>query len=170
MLEERPNQLVLVLAACFGLAGFLLSSLWFSPSSSLVGSVAPSIEITDLRGAKLTLASYRGTPVVVNFWATWCPPCVKELPILQRAQQSGAAQVVAIAIDNEEDVRAFVRQHSLNLQVALAENAPGLEQALKTPSTIPYSVFIDRAGTIVAVHRSEMSQATFDALLLKASG
>ena len=63
-----------------------------------------------LDGGKLALANFLGKPLLVNFWATWCPPCVKEMPLLDRfaqEQRAAAWQVVGLAIDKIEPVREF---------------------------------------------------------------
>jgi thiol-disulfide isomerase/thioredoxin len=170
MAEERPNTLVLILAAAFGIGGFLLSSMLFKESSALIGSVAPTVQLREMDGDEFALSKFRGKPVVVNFWATWCPPCVHEMPILERAHQSGKVAVIAIANDEEDAVRAFIKQHKFEMTVVLEEDAAGMGRALAAPSTIPYSVFFDRQGKVVAVTRAGMSQSEFDALLKKASG
>ncbi|GAP35269.1 TlpA disulfide reductase family protein [Piscinibacter sakaiensis] len=74
-------------------------------------------------GGTLRLADQRGRPLLVNFWATWCPPCVKEMPLLaqfQRERQAAGWQVVGIAIDKAEPVRRFLQQRPVGFPVGLA--------------------------------------------------
>jgi thiol-disulfide isomerase/thioredoxin len=170
MLDERPNTLVLILAAAFGLGGFLLSSALFSDSAKLIGSTAPEMAIRDLTGKPIYLKDFRGKPMVVNFWATWCPPCIKEMPMLERAHRRGDIQVIAIASDEAADVRDFQKTQALTMTVAVEDDAPGINRALRVPNTIPYSVFFDANGKVVSVHHGAMSQADFDAEVLKARG
>ena len=168
--EERPNLLVLILASLFGLGGFLLSSALFSDSSELIGSAAPTTEMRDLGGTKFQLTKFRGKPLVVNFWATWCGPCIKEMPMLDRAHRQGAISVVAIASDDAADVRAFKSEHKLKLTVVLEADAGEIYRMLEAPDTIPYSVFFDRDGKVSSVKHGAMSQAEFDAEVARAQG
>ncbi len=170
MLDERPNTLVLILAAAFGLGGFLLSSALFSDSDKLIGSAAPTLVMQDLAGKKVQLQDFRGKPLVVNFWATWCPPCIKEMPMLERAHSRGDIQVVAIASDEAADVRGFQKAQALTMTLVLEAQAGGINRALRVPNTIPYSVFFDANGQVVSVQHGGMSQADFDAQVLKARG
>ncbi len=168
MVEDRPNLLVLILASIFGLGGFLLSSAMFSSNTKLIGSIAPTTMMRDLNGAEFQLTKFRGQPFVVNFWATWCGLCIKEMPMLDRAHRDGTINVVAIASDEEADVRAFKTKHKLNLSVVLQANAGDIYNLLEAPDTIPYSVFFDGAGKVSSVKHGAMSQAEFDSAVSKA--
>ena len=170
MAEERPNLLVLMLASLFGLGGFLLSSVFFSERTDLIGSTAPSTLMRDLNGTPFQLAKFRGKPLVVNFWATWCGPCIKEMPMLDRAHQQGVISVVAIASDDAAEVRAFKVKHQLNLTVVLEADAGDINRLLETPDTIPYSVFFDAEGNVSSIKHGAMSQEEFDAEVAKAKG
>ena len=170
MAEERPNLLVLILASLFGLGGFLLSSAFFSDRNELVGSAAPTTEMRDLGGTSFQLTKFRGKPLVVNFWATWCGPCIKEMPMLDRAHRQGAISVVAIASDDAADVRAFKSEHKLKLTVVLEADAGAIYRLLQAPDTIPYSVFFDRDGKVSSIKHGAMSQAEFDAAVTRAQG
>ncbi len=170
MAEERPNLLVLMLASLFGLGGFLLSSAFFSNNDALIGSPAPTTTLRDLNGTAFQLTKFRGKPLLVNFWATWCPPCIKEMPMLDRAHREGVINVVAIASDDADEVRAFKATHQLDLTVVLEADAGGINRLLQTPDTIPYSVFFDAAGKVSSIKHGAMSQAEFDAEVSKAKG
>ena len=168
MAQDRPNLLVLILASLFGLGGFLLSSMFFSNRSELIGTTAPSTTLRDLSGNAFQLDKFRGKPLVVNFWATWCGPCIKEMPMLERAQLQGTINVVAIASDDAAEVRAFKVSHKLNLTVVLEADAGDIYGLLHAPDTIPYSVFFDGDGKISSIKNGAMSQAEFDAEVLMA--
>ena len=105
-------------------------------------------------GGELVLASLRGRPLVVNFWATWCPPCVKELPDLDRFQADHAArgwQVVGIAIDSPTAVRQFLTRQPLRFPIGLAglEGTELSRQLGNTAGGLPFTVVLDSAGRIV---------------------
>lgn len=70
-----------------------------------------TLEYEDTQGQKQSLAQYKGQPVVVNFWATWCPPCVKEMPDLQSlSEQHTQVQFVGLAIDTQRNVKKFLEK------------------------------------------------------------
>ena len=170
MAEERPNLLVLMLASLFGVGGFLLSSAFFSDNDALIGTAAPTTTLRDLNGTAFQLAKFRGKPLVVNFWATWCPPCIKEMPMLDRAHRQGVISVVAIASDDADEVREFKTTHKLDMTVVLEADAGGINRLLETPDTIPYSVFFNADGKVSSIKHGAMSQAEFDAEVFKAKG
>lgn len=104
--------------------------------------------------------------LIVNFWATWCPPCVRELPLFNRhqAQLSATAQphapVIAIAIDSPESVQRFLKNTPLpNLTVAVAgmEGIAIPQQAGSTSSNLPYTVVLDSTGSVVHQHTGELT-------------
>jgi thiol-disulfide isomerase/thioredoxin len=104
-------------------------------------------------GGNLALAGLRGKPLLLNFWATWCPPCVSELPLIDRfyrEQQARGWQVVGLAVDNLAPVREFLGKRPVSFAVGLA----GLEGVALSRSlgnaggALPFSVVFDRAGTV----------------------
>jgi len=102
----------------------------------------------------MTLAALRGQPLLLNFWATWCAPCVKELPLLDRVFRDPAARgwhAVAVAIDNRAPVLEFLKLHALNLTVAMA-GMGGVELSRSlgnTSGSPPFTVVFDSAGRAV---------------------
>jgi thiol-disulfide isomerase/thioredoxin len=104
-------------------------------------------------GGELSLASLRGKPLVLNFWATWCPPCISELPLLDRFHQEQNPRgwtVVALAVDSPTPVREFLRQRPLAMPVGLA-GLDGVEfgRALgNVQGGLPFTVVIDSNGAV----------------------
>ncbi len=120
-----------------------------SPSSR-VSYPAPELALQDLSGRPVRLEALRGKVVLVNLWATWCPPCRREMPALQqvyqRYRQEGFA-VVAINIgESVEQVQSFVRQQGLEFAVWSDPHEASL-RAFKTIS-LPSSFAIDRQGNV----------------------
>lgn len=105
------------------------------------------------RGRTWRMSDWRGQKVLVNFWATWCPPCVEELPMLDAFWQEHAAknhQVLALALDKPESVQAFATRLKLKLPVAWAPSEGlALSKSLgNTAGALPFSVFFDADGSI----------------------
>jgi thiol-disulfide isomerase/thioredoxin len=145
---------VLLIAAA---AYFLLQNK-AAPSSSLsavpvkVDYPAPELSLTDLSGKPTSLADYRGKVVLVNLWATWCPPCKEEMPALETFYRKHAGDGFAIVAINDGDPTAdvvqFVKDYGLTFPVWLDPTYIATEKAFKTLN-LPTSFVIDRDGQIV---------------------
>jgi thiol-disulfide isomerase/thioredoxin len=99
------------------------------------------------------MRAFQGRPVLINFWATWCPPCVDELPMLDRfhaEQGPGGVQVLGLAIDRKEAVLPFLRRMPLRFPVAMAGlSGADLGRALgNVAGGLPFSVLIASDGTV----------------------
>ena len=112
---------------------------------------APELTLTDLEGKTVSLADLRGQVVLVNLWATWCPPCKYEMPTLQAYYEDhGAEGFTLVAIndgDPTDDVAAFARDYGLTFPVWLDPTYIASEQAFKT-NALPSSFVIDREGVV----------------------
>lgn len=112
---------------------------------------APALSLLDLQGRPHALADYRGKVVLVNLWATWCPPCKAEMPAIQtfyvKHQHQGFAVVAIEDGDPQSDVVAFVRQFGLTFTILPDPTYQATEHAFKTTS-LPSSYLIDRNGTV----------------------
>ena len=115
-------------------------------------------------GGELAAADFRGRMLLVNFWATWCPPCVREMPLLDRfsqAQRARGWQVLGLAIDAAEPVRDFLRRAPVAYPIALAgpDGVRLLRDLGNNGGALPFSVVFDRGGRIVRRHLGELSEA-----------
>ncbi len=111
----------------------------------------PNLILKDIRGRRIRLTDYKGKVVLVNFWATWCPPCRTEVPELvkwQREYRSRGLQVVGITYPPEKfsEVRRFVRKIRVNYPVALGSKATKL--LFDPGETLPITIVIDRDGNV----------------------
>jgi thiol-disulfide isomerase/thioredoxin len=105
-------------------------------------------------GQTLTLAALRGQPLVLNFWATWCPPCVKEMPELDRFAKHFAAQggrVVGLAVDNPKAVRAYLQRAPVGYAIGMAGfDGTDLSRKLgNTTGALPFTAVFARSGALV---------------------
>jgi peroxiredoxin len=115
-----------------------------------IGNVAPDFTLADIDGKSVSLSDYRGKPVLINFWATWCPPCVQETPFLQQIydQQAGKG-LVFLAVNIEENpakVREFFAKNTLSLPVLF--DFTGSTTSKYGVSSIPSTFFVDGSGVI----------------------
>ena len=172
-MKERSLWVVgLVIASLSALAGFKLSS--ERPSSALASdAMNPShltvglqtttdIKIQDLSGHQRTLTEWNGKVLVVNFWATWCPPCVTEIPgfvELQTKYGSRGLQFVGIALDEVIATAKFSRDRGINYPVLVGEdNVAQLMRGYGNAiGALPFTVVFNRAGKIVHIHQGEWS-------------
>ena len=165
-LRRLPLRYLLIAALLpmllLALLGLLLLSRMPASSPATVGSVAPDFSVTDLDGNPIRLADLRGRPVVVNFWASWCGPCVEEFPLLtdaaSRHRADGLAIVGIVYQDRSEAARTFMSRNGASWPAAMdpGERVAAAYGILAPPETF----FIGRDGTIVARQIGQLSEAS----------
>jgi cytochrome c biogenesis protein CcmG, thiol:disulfide interchange protein DsbE len=126
-----------------------------------IGYLAPDFALITLDGAEFRLSEVRGTPVVLNFWATWCGPCRRELPALQAAAERYADEVLIVGVDQGEEaatVQGFVDDLGLTFPIPMdRELAVAGEYNVKG---LPTTFFVDSHGVIRHVWAGEMNSVT----------
>lgn len=124
------------------------------------------LQLTQPDGTTLVLASLRGKPLLVNFWATWCPPCVRELPLINRFAQSqtargdSAIQVLGIAVDQAAAVNKWLARQPLDFPVVLA-GAGGVTLTRSLGNInggLPFTLMLDSQGKVQQRKIGEISQ------------
>jgi thiol-disulfide isomerase/thioredoxin len=120
----------------------------------------PDLALPDLAGQPRSLRAYGGHPLIINFWATWCAPCRREMPLLQRLRRTYRAdglQIVGIAVDFRAAVVEYLRRQPVDYPQLVGEDA-GLAAAEQfgMQTVLPFSVFADARGRIVAVKIGEL--------------
>jgi peroxiredoxin len=140
------------------------------PGSSIrKGEEAPAFTLEDLNGAQVSLADYRGRPVLINFWASWCPPCREEMPELQQvyaAQGQDGLAILAvneITQDNVDDVREFVREEGLTFPILLDKEQAATVAYRVGP--LPTSFFVTPEGKIQLVQIGQVNQGFVESVL-----
>jgi len=125
-------------------------------NGAAVGQEAPAFELERLDGGQVDLASYRGRPVIVNFWATWCAPCRDEMPALMDAWRDHAGKglvILAVNLTDQErrkDIGRFVEELGIRFPVLL--DARGKVRQRYGLVSVPTTVFVDAAGLVRGLH------------------
>jgi cytochrome c biogenesis protein CcmG/thiol:disulfide interchange protein DsbE len=146
---------VVALAAVAGLLGLLVWRLTHQPKSPKIGAPAPgfSLRRLDTTGT-LSLASLRGKPVVLNFWASWCVPCKGEAKMLEAAshryRSSGVVFVGVDWHDVKSDARRFLEAHGVTYPTVL-DGSGSVTDRYNVPA-VPETFFVDRSGRLVGEH------------------
>ena len=106
------------------------------------------------QGAKLAMQSFQGRPLLINFWATWCPPCVDELPLINefyRQNKANGWQVIGVAVDQLVPVQAFLKTHPLDFPIAMAgASGSALARSLgNLAGGLPFTVILGSEGGVL---------------------
>lgn len=155
------------LLAGVGVLAAASGAVWYARRSP--GDAEPvelwSLSFPRPEGGELVMADLRGKPLLVNFWATWCPPCVKELPEIDRFARGYAAQlnVVGLAVDSLVPVQAFLKRLPLHFAIGMAGMAgTELTRSLGNPAgSLPFTVLLDAQGKLV---RRKLGETHYDEL------
>jgi len=131
-------------------------------------NVAPDFTLSQLDGQPLTLSNLRGRPTIINFWATWCPPCRRELPALEAAYQAHRDEIGFIAVDVKEEagtVLAFVEELGLTFPVVLDPEG-AISNISYQVRGLPTTIFVDAHGVVAARHIGPLDEASIDRYLV----
>ena len=163
----------LIAASLVGVLGVAL----LSPSRGattggpLVGKAAPAFTLESLDGTRVSLASLKGRPVVLNFWASWCGPCREEAPLFRDlSERQGAGQGLAVVgilfqETNEKSARDFIREYALAYPTL---KDPGINTGVEYGvSGVPETVFIDRNGVVQHMDRGGLTRERLNVGLAK---
>jgi peroxiredoxin len=120
----------------------------------------PQFELMDREGKLRKLGEWKGQPLIVNYWATWCAPCVREIPLLSQLRRERASQkleVIGIAVDFRDDVLKFADSHALDYPLLIGEE-DGLAavSAVGMQPAFPFTLFVDSQQRIVAMKIGEL--------------
>jgi len=176
--------LTLAVVVLAGAAGFLAHRLTTRPSPISVAPVAaipraapaepaapapvpreipesvPEMTLTDSAGTRRKLSEWKGRPALINFWATWCEPCRREIPLLLKLRSERAGEgieVIGVAVDSREAVLKYAREMHIDYPVLIGEQE-GLNavQAFGMEPVLPFTVFTDSQARIVTLKVGEL--------------
>jgi thiol-disulfide isomerase/thioredoxin len=145
-----PRAALLVVAA-------LLAGCGEDPVEVAIGTRAPGFVLETLDGSRVDEGALEGAPSVINFWATWCQPCMKEIPLLGEVDRAGEARVIGIALDEEgaRVVAPFVERMEIDYTVLLGDQK--VFQRFNG-FAIPYTLVLDGTRTIVNIYRGPVTR------------
>jgi len=126
-----------------------------------------ALELPDSTSSRRPLAEWKGKVLVVNFWATWCPPCLKEIPAfsaMSSKYRDRGVQFIGVSIDTERNVRDFQARHAVSYPLVIASpSAVQLTEALgNSAQALPFTVIVSKNGTIALVKLGTLSEDELD--------
>lgn len=174
--------IVIVIALLAAAGGFLLQKNLSTETTtekqavphspiSVVGKLRPEFVLPDLEDTQRNISEWDGKIRLVNFWATWCPPCLKEMPAfieMQEQYENKNFVVIGIAIDYKDAVQDFVDTLGVNYPILYGEMA-ALELTTlygNRLGVLPFSVFVGADNKIISVHKGEITAETIKNVLL----
>jgi thiol-disulfide isomerase/thioredoxin len=168
--------LVTLLAGALGFGFAVVSRHWLGADWSLIPTHLfsgdstpdrldrlPGFRLPDVHGEEIDSNRWAGKVLVLNFWATWCPPCRRELPLfdeIQRTHRDGALQVVGIAIDDKEDVQAFLKEHPVSFPILIG-GMDAIEMSRQLGNQmqgLPFTAIFDGQGKEAYTQAGEMTR------------
>lgn len=170
------RQLILGAAAIGAtMAGMGVARRWWADGQTEALSPGPSPDAAfwaqqwdTPQGAKLAMQTFKGHPLLLNFWATWCPPCVDELPLINefyRKNKANGWQVLGMAVDQLGPVQAFLKTHPLDFPIAMAgASGSALARSLgNMAGGLPFSVILGGDGGVLHRKLGRLTPANLDA-------
>jgi thiol-disulfide isomerase/thioredoxin len=160
MHRDRAMRRPLLLSIGGASAAWIIGSVALLAATSMQGSL-PVRTLQDIGGRQVAFASFNGKPTVVNFWATWCPPCRKEMPAMALVQQARPDVNLVFVNQGESigEVRQFLAAGKLDLKNVLLDPSHALARDYAVDG-YPTSLFFDASGKLVSQHTGSLSAAS----------
>jgi cytochrome c biogenesis protein CcmG, thiol:disulfide interchange protein DsbE len=144
----------------------LLATVAVALAAATVGEPAPALAVTELNGRQFDLAAERGKVVIVNFWATWCPPCRKEMPMLNdfyRDHHNQGLEMIGVSADSSHDRSDVIKlMQSFDYPAAMMNDATA--NGFGSPDELPVTYVIDRSGIVRAIFTADDKPLSADQL------
>lgn len=161
------TNLIVALFAVFALAaGIFLQQSRQDNITAQTPATQLAFSFPDVNGQLQSVSQWQGKILVINFWATWCPPCLKEMPEFIRWQQANEAsnvQFIGIAIDDRQTVADYLKNLPINYPILIAgdEGSQLSQQLGNIINAVPFTVIVNQAGQIVHRQPGELSKQQF---------
>ena len=158
----KPTGLIII-AAVLALGGGIMARGFLSPLEQTSPMPLPDLNLPDVSGKLHNISEWQGKILIINFWATWCPPCLKEIPelvLLQKQYSAKGLQVIGVAIDDQNSVEEFLVSNKINYPILIA-GVTGIalaQQLGNTVDAVPFTVVVNQQGQIIHQHPGEFSQ------------
>ncbi len=154
---------LIIIAAILALGGGILARGYLAPVEQTNLTALPDFNLPDVPGKQHNMSEWQGKIRVINFWATWCPPCRKEIPefiALQKQYAASGLQFIGIAIDDQEPVEEYLASTKINYPILIAGvNGITLAQQLgNNVDAVPFTVVVNQQGQIIHKHPGEFSR------------
>ena len=130
-----------------------------APAPRQLADTLPDFTLANLAGEPTSIKTFAGKPLLINFWATWCGPCLREIPMLKELQTARPdLQIVGIAIDKREPVQTFTAEHGFNYPTLVGESQAWEAAAALGVEVfaLPFTVFTGADGALLGVHTGEL--------------
>ena len=165
----KKTLLPISIVALLGLAGGFILNQWLTrstiePETNLKTGTdqRPAFTLMDLEARPRSISDWDGQVILINFWATWCPPCVREIPAfnqLYETYKNKGFTIIGIALDNKQDVIDFTDPMGVEYPILLGDQE-GIKLTQEYGNhlgVLPFTVIIDRQGRIIERHRNELT-------------
>ncbi|MCK5877653.1 MAG: TlpA family protein disulfide reductase [Candidatus Marithrix sp.] len=159
----KPAHFVLFVGLIMTSVASVAGYLWFNPPQRLEKQVIyrPDFSLTDIDGKVRNVSEWDNKILVVNFWATWCPPCVREMPLFVEIQHDYAEiglQVIGIAVDKHEAILKFLEENNINYPILEGDDVIEISKKFGNRlGALPFTAVVDRNGNIVERHVGDMN-------------
>ncbi len=157
------NTKIIIIAALLALGAGIVARGYFSAAVLADPTPLPEFTLPDVLGKPHNISEWKSNIRIINFWATWCPPCLKEIPMFNGLQQQFAyngLQFIGVAVDDQLSVTDYMSKNDINYPVLIGDLAGiALSQKLgNTAGVVPYTVIVNQKGQVIYQHNGEISR------------
>ena len=171
---RKITQLVLVVLVVFSIVKYFevethLKS-WLTNTQDKKPQYIVPFSLQDLDGNTRSISEWSDRRVLINFWATWCAPCKKEMPMLQTMhlnKEEYGIQIIGIAVDHNEPVRDFINEYGIEFPILIGQSKAYeiMQQLGNTATTLPYTVVVEPDGLISWYKNTELKPEDLPSIL-----